>query len=1053
MKNFIAYTIRYPVFSNLLMVALLLGGVFAATKLKRERLPSFSLERIYVSVPYPDALAKEVEEAICIKVEEAIEGVDGIKKVTSTAAENNGRVIIELEVGSDMQTVLNEVRNRVDSIDTFPEKAEKPIISEMLRRDQMINLALYGNANEQTLKELGRTIKDEVVNLPGISQVTWSGIREYEIAIEVSQAALREYQLSFQEVADSVRKSSLNLPGGTLRTKNQEIRLQTKARKYTGKEYADIVVRTETNGSSIYLSQVADIKDGFEEELRQGYFNQKPAVLISIYKTDDEDALLITKTIREYCENKKEELPTGLNLAIWSDGSKVIQARMDLLLNNGKLGFILVLLALGFFLSLKLSFWVAMGVPISFGGGLIVLWLCGSTLNLISMFALIMALGIVVDDAIVVGENIYSYRQKGKKPFEAAVQATTEVAGPVIAAVLTSIIAFAPMLIIGGTMGKIIKEIPMVMIAVLSASLIECLFILPAHLNYEEKKKKSKVDRFQEKLQKIIDFFIEKIYKPPYFWSLRNKNIILALSLGIGMFSLGLIKGGLVPFIFFPKLDSEKLESQVVFPPGTPAEVTLATVRKIESAAYKINEVYAKDGPPIVQQVYSVVGEGTGFDSEINTNVGYVMIELNPGEERSIHSDQISIIWRDFNGPVPGALSLTFGSGMNHGGGKPIEIALLGKDYDTLISAAEDLKKELNSLEGVYDVEDDYRPGKLQILPKIKPEARLLGINERMVGEQLFQGFSGEEALRLQRGPDEVKVKIRYPRNERDSFAQLKSIQIRLNDNSEIPFTEIADIEMKRGPAKITRQRGMRQIKVTADVDQTKVPGGKIAAQLKEDFLPQLLAKFPGITHSLEGQQQERRESMQDLTIGFTFSLFGIFAVLSIVFGSYIQPLIIMCVIPFGYIGAVIGHWALGYPLTMMSMFGIVALSGIVVNDSLVLIARINTNIKNGLDPLQAVEAGGVERFRAIILTSITTVAGLLPIMFEKSLQAQFVIPMALSLSSGLIFATFLTLFLVPCLFLYLNTARCIVYWLIHNTWPTSAQVEPAYRYRKEGVN
>lgn len=1057
MKGMISWAGGHPVFANLIMVGLLIGGIAAGKSLRREMFPELALDRIIITVPYPHATPEETEESICKQIERELEGLEGIKKIDSTASENVGTVLIELEPEADSAAVLNEVRNKVDSIDTFPEDAEEPQITELFQRTQVINLVVYGEAPERSLKEIAREIKDELLLLPGITQVQWSGVREYEISIEISEAALQEYGLSLAEVARAVKGSSINLPGGTLRNPEEQIKLQTVSRKYSGGEYEEIPLVARQDGTMLRLGDVARVVDGFAEDDRLGFFNGSRAALISVFKTSDQDAIDISDEVKRYHSAKKEKLPRGIGLEIWSDQSRFIRERFDMLVSNGFWGMILVFGTLWFFLNLRLSFWVAMGIPLSFGGGLFVLWACDRSLNMISMFAMIMTLGIVVDDAIVVGENIYNHQKQGGKRTAAAVRATWEMTPPVIGAVTTTIAAFMPLFFVSGIMGKFIVEIPTAVTAILAFSLFESLFILPAHLSHgglPEFRIPAFADRgsgfVRRLLDSAFDWFTDHIYRPLYLKAIGAKVVVLALAVALLLICAGLVRGGFLPFVFFPKTDSEIIIGKVRFPQGTPVEFTLAAVKKIEGAALALDGSPKTQGNKVVRQIFSVVGQSASeFQGGSGSHIGEVVVELTAGSERRVTSEFVTQIWRENVGEIPDALSLTFGPERHGPGGKPIEIALLGEDYRLLRQVAGEVKRELAEFEDVYDIEDDYQPGKREVRPVLKDRGHNWSVREEDMARQLFQGFAGEDTLKLQRGPDEVKVKIRYPEAQRRMVSTIEAARIRTPSGAELPLTEIADLTVHRGPAQIHRQDKLRVIRVLADVNEDRTPAERVIQHLDSRVFPGLTAKYPGFRHSFEGQQQERRESMGSLGTGFVFGIVAIFTILALIFKSYAQPVIIMMAIPFGCIGAMLGHFILGKWISMMSVFGIVALSGVVVDDSLVLIDRINAGIRRGLTVMESVREAGPARLRAVLLTTLTTWAGLMPLLLETSYQAQFIIPMAVSLSFGLVFATMVTLFLTPCLFLYLNATRRVIQWLLTGTWPSPEEVEPAYKQRE----
>jgi multidrug efflux pump subunit AcrB len=1044
--------VKNPVFANLLMVVLLVSGFMAAKKMSREFFPQFSLDLITITVPHPGASQEEVEEGICTKLENALEGIDGISKTTSTAAEGVGSMLIEVDPDFDTTEVKEEIRSEIDRIDTFPEDAEEPQIKEIVNKDEVISMALYGNAPEKTLKEIAKEIKDELLAYPDISHVSLSGVRDYEITIEVSESTLRKYNITIQQIADAVRRESLDLPAGQLKTASEEITIRTKGLRYTGEEFRNIVVLAQPDGSMVRLYEIATISDGFVEDPNYALFNAKPSATIEVYKSPRQDIIRIANRVKAYLAEKNVTLPQGLELRVWWDRSKSVQDRLDILFNNGALGLVLVFLTLWFFLDFRLSFWVGMGIPISFAGALWIMDLTGQSINMISMFGLIMAIGMIVDDAIVIGENVYTYIKKGSSPWEAAIKGTSQVAMPVAASTLTTIAAFYPMFMVEGIMGKFIRVLPLAVIACLTASLIEAIFILPVHLRHTKITADNPSQPLWRRLPKLIrkktdaltQFVIARIYGPVYRWALHNRILVFCAAISIFLLTLGLYKGGHVEFVLFPKMEEEVLISKVAFPYGTAVEQAKAAADRIETAAWRINDQFRHiEGRDVVLNTSSEIGGWTGRSRDVGSHLSQVMLRLTPSEERKTNSEVIKSAWRDAVGTIPGTESLLFDTPRHGPGGKPVDIVFMGRNFEQLEKVTDAFKAKLGTYPGVFDIEDSLRPGKKELRLSLRPEARTLGLTLTDLARQVRNGFYGAEALRIQRGDDDLKVMIRYPLQERKSLADLGGMRIRTPNGKEVPLERVANVELERGYAKILRQNGMRKVSITADLDETKNNAFKIITDLKADFLPGLIQNHPGISYTLEGQQKEREKSVGSLFRGFIFGLMVIFAILSVLFRSYFQPLIIMISIPFGVIGAILGHYILGDDLSLMSIFGIVGLTGIVVNDSLVLIDFVNKGLKSGQKLMEAVYNAGLARFRAVILTTVTTVAGLLPIILEESFQAQFLIPMAVSLSFGLAFATLITLLLVPSVYILLNDIKRASHWLIFGEYPAPEQVEP----------
>ena len=1059
MKALGRWSIKNNVAINLIMVFIITAGVLTLMKMRREMFPQFALDMIYVSVIYPGSSPEEVEEGICIKIEEKIEGIEGIDRMTSTARESRGSVLVELAAGADVNKVLDEIKAEVDRIDTFPDESEEPLVIEILKRDPTISIAVYGDASEKILRNLADDVRDDLLEadpvLPKssnglghlvnafvqkfrfkqpdtVTQVDLVGVRDFEISIEVSEENLQRYGLSFDQVVNAVRSGSIDLPGGTIKTEQGEILVRSKGQLYTGDEFERIPLITLADGTVVRLGQVASVIDSFKDTDIKTRFNGKPAAIVQINRTSDQDVIELARIVHDYVEKNASGLPAGINMATWGDLSVMVQERIDLLLRNGVQGITLVFIALALFLNIRLAFWVALGIPISFMGAFMALDALGQTLNMISLFAFIMTLGILVDDAIIVGENVYSHYGRRKSPFDAVVDGLKEVGGPVVMAVTTTIVAFAPLLFISGIMGKFISVMPMAVIAILAVSLLEALVILPAHLHRalvqsEIKTRKLGVwhERVREKVDGGLQFVIERLYTPAIKYVVKNRYFTFSLGIGVLIVSLGIVIGGYVPFVFFPKGESDWVIADVSFPLGTPFPITEESVGRIEDSAFDINNEYPefteKHGP-LIKNAFALVGLIPRRDwkpEEFGSHVGEIWIEMASSETRTgISTNDVLTHWRRLIGEIPGVESLTFATLEGGPAGNPIEIQLSGRDFEELRLAADELKGEIATYPGTFDVRDNFKPGKLEKKIRIREGARSLGITMRDVARQVRQAFYGDEALRIQRGRDDVKVMVRYENQDRHSLSGIEEMRIRTKDGSEIPLEEVAEISHGRSYSLINRVNRKRTITVMSDLDEVVANASNIVSDLDANYLPGLIERYPGITYDLEGQEKQTSESMESLKTGYILALMGIFLLLAYQFQSYVQPLIIMIAIPFGLIGAILGHLVMGLEFTMVSIFGIVALSGIVVNDSLILIDFINRASREGMDVEAAVIQSGKARFRPVLLTSVTTVAGLFPLLLERSFQAQFLVPMAVSISFGLMAATVLTLLFVPSLYL-----------------------------------
>ena len=1055
MKKILAAFAANTVFANIVLVMIFMGGALALGSMLRESFPQFSLDMISVQVAYPGADPEEVEEGIVLKIEEALEAIEGIKQYTTTSSENLGSASVEVQDGYDVSEVLDDVKSKIDSISTFPLDAEKPVVTEVLMKDSVMLLALSGALSEKQLKIFADQIRDEVRLLPGISQVEVFGARDYEISVEVSEEQLRRYSITFDQVARAIRKSSINLHGGTIRTQGEEIRVRTVGRKYTGEELADVVVLAGPGGELITLGRLATIRDGFTEDPINAVIDGVPAVFVMVFKTTEEDALHISNSVADYIRIKQQQLPPGIGLTDFYDNTEALRARINLLSRNGILGMSLVFFLLWLFMDLRLSFWGGMGIPISLAGALFILWSMGATINMVSLFGFIMVLGIVVDDAIVVGESIYVHRQRGESPLKAAVEGVSEVAMPVVAAVITTVVAFIPLANVGGIMGKFIAILPTVVISCLLISLVECLFLLPAHLSHlpdlncklpSRNPVSRLLSRCQQFMQNGLERFVEYRYMPFLDRVLNWRYVSLAIAITILFLTLGLVKGGVVKFQVFPKIDGFVITSTVEFPEGTPPEVTEQALQKIEQGFLRVaDRLPTKSGEPMVKKRLTLLGQTLSEQmGRKGPNLGSVQFILLESEKRGIHSNDLLVEWEKEIGSIAGARALTF-EGLSAGpGGAEIEVWLQGNNMADILAAADRVQEKLHSFEGVIQIRSDFAAGKNEFRLRLKPEARTLGLTVDDLARQVNAGFFGQEAFRVQRGRDDVRVKVRYTKEERSRLADFEGMRIRTPTGQEVPLFSVAEVESGPGYSTIIRTDGLRRVAVTADVDPKLANSQEIFADLSTGFFRELGAQYPGLHISMQGSKKNMRESFSSLKVTFPLAVLGIFVIVATIFRSYIQPLVILFTVPFGIIGAVFGHLLLGYNLSMMSMFGMVALTGVVVNDAIVLIERINENLAEGMGFFEAIKKGGARRFRAILLTSLSTVGGLSPLILETDMQARFLIPMALSLAAGVTFATVLTLVLIPSLLAIVNDVRRLTARLKTGSWPLRESVEPA---------
>ncbi len=1039
-KGIIAWFARNSVAANLLMFALLIGGLFSTVLINKEVFPSFELNYLQITVAYPGAAPQEIEEGINIKIEEAIQDISGIKKVTSVASEGSGSVTIEVEDGFDAQDILDEAKLRIDAIATFPDNIEKPNIFRIKPENNVIWVSVYGDMNLHEMKELAKSIREEITALPAVTRAQVTGVRDYEIGIEVSEDKLREYGLSFADVAMAVRNSSIDLPGGSIRAEDGDILLRTKGQAYTGDDFAKIVVKTRKDGSRIMLPEVANIRDDFEERLEYTRFNGKPAAIIEVLSVDDQNALDISSQVKAYVDERRATLPASAQLDTWGDLTHYLKGRLNMMLSNMFYGALLVFIILALFLDLRLAFWVMMGLPVCFLGAMLLMPLepFSLSINMLTLFAFILVLGIVVDDAIVIGESAYTEIERHGHSLDNVIKGAHKVAMPATFGVLTTIAAFIPMLMVSGPMAIIWKSIGLVVILCLAFSLVESKLILPAHLAHLKPRRPNPNPnlfvRFKTALNNKVQHFIHHSYRSFIGRCIEHRYNVVATFVGVLILSVALVASGKVRWVFFPDIPSDFIQVRLEMDVGSSEANTLKVVKEIENALYVMNDQMEDEyGYPVVKHSFINMGSRTS---------AFIFAELTKGEDRDVDGVTIADAWRKALPELISVKKLNINASTNDAGGD-ISFRLTSSDLEQLSQAADELKQKLRTYEGVYDISDNYSSGSHEIRLAIKPEAEALGLTLSDLASQVRYGFYGYEAQRILRNKEEVKVMVRYPLEQRRTLGHLENMMIRTPQGTSVPFSSVADIELGDSYSSITRVDGRRAITVIANANKNVVEPSKVVGEIQKDFLPYLESKYRHISTTLDGGSADEQSAMIGLIQGFFFAMFTIYALMAIPLKSYSQPLIIMSVIPFGIIGALFGHFILGLSMSVLSLCGIVALAGVVVNDSLILVDFVNRARAQGLPLKDAAIDAGCYRFRAIILTSMTTFVGLVPIILERSLQAQIVIPMATSLAFGILFSTVVTLVLVPVLYIILNDIRQLTGRLFRWWWqPRSHSVE-----------
>ena len=1012
---------RNAVAANLLMVVLLLGGFYTVLTIKKEMMPQIETNYISVQVPFLGATPADVEEGVIIKIEEAIQDIEGIEEIISTASRNFGSVTIEVNADYDVTDVMDQVKNRVDGISTFPDNTEKPSISRTDFQRQVVMVSVYGDVEERTLKEYAKQVRNDIVLLPGVTRAEVLGARPYEISIEVSEFTLQAYELTLTEVAQAVRRGSLDLSAGAIRSESGDILVRTKGQAYVGRDFENIVIRTNADGTRVLLKDIAEIRDAFVEGDRFSEYNGKPAVTIQVMSVGSQSELDIADTVQAFVKKRSADLPDDVQVAAWADVSYYLEGRLDMMIKNLVLGAALVFLILALFLRLKLAFWVMVGLPIAFMGAFFMLPAVDVTVNMLSLFGFILVLGIVVDDAIVIGESAYTNMRAKGHSVDNIVEGVMQVAVPATFGVLTTIAAFLPILLVTGMSGQFFSAIGWVVILCLTFSLVESKLILPAHLAHMKVKHYDKDThnpfiRFQRFFSEGLHHFIDNVYAPFLEKALAHRYLTLSIFVSMLILSVGLLLGGILRFVFFPDMTADFLRVELEMNEGTPPEQTNAALQQIQAGLWKLDRevsgAQGKESGAVVESVLAFRNSDTS---------GQIITELVKENDDVISASDVLRRWQDEVGQVPGVKVLGFEGATGIHGGAAISIQLMGPDIETVGRAAKDLENRIRQYEGVYDVRNSYESGTPEIKLNIKPEAEALGLTLSDLARQVRAGFYGEEVQRVQRGEDEVKVMVRFPEDERNSVGYLDNMRIRTPDGGRVPFHAVAMMEVGESPTRIRRYDRNRAVQISAEVDKENYEPGKITGDILSKELPEVLAGYPGVRHRLSGGSQSQAEVQHDLVKGALFALFLIYALMAIPLRSYSQPLIIMSVIPFGTIGALVGHLLLDIQVSMMSFFGIIALAGVVVNDSLILVDFVNRERKMGVPLAEAVRDAASKRFRAILLTSLTTFFGLIPIVLETSLQARIVIPMAASLAFGILFATVITLFLIPSLYIILD--------------------------------
>ncbi len=1019
-KGIISWFAHNPVAANLLMAVILAIGLASAFSIQRALFPAIDLRLIFITMAYPGAAPEEVEKGIVLKIEEAINDVDGIKRVESDAYESYARVMVEPQDGMDLAKLLDDIKIRIDAVQHFPEGAEKPIIHQPELQIPALTIQISGNLDEHSMKAMADEIRRELLTFPAVSAADIVGARDYEISIEISEQQMREYHLTLGDVARTIAASSIDLPAGSVQTKNGDIMLRTMGQAYVQQDFESIVLKTWPDGTRLLLGDIANVNDGFVDGQGLSLFNGKYSLGIDIFAMGKQDIIDTAEVAKAYVEEKNAQLPSGVKLTVWADTTYYLKGRLGMMVRNLAMGALLVFIILALFLEIKLAFWVMLGIPVCFLGAMALINTpyIDASLNMISIFGFILVLGIVVDDAIIMGESAYAEQELHGHNVENIITGVYRVSTPATFGVLTTIVAFIPTLFIDGIFGAFPEACGWVVILCLCFSLVESKWILPAHLAHTKPTRNRillRVDRVQERINKKLKQFIKFRYIPLVQYCIENRYATMAFFLSLLLLTGGLLAGGVVRTVIAPEVPGEFIKVELRMLAATPEQRTLDVISRIVEDLNEVERAYQRTS----ETNEKIVAHTFAYSSSKIS--GGIFVELSKEDQRNISTQTIQNRWREQVGEIHGVdvFSITTDDGPSFG--PDIAFDLKHKDFDELRAASQDLEDAMRRYAGLYDFRNGASDTADEFHLDILPEAESLGLTRYDLGSQVRHAFYGAEAQRVQRGIDEVKVLVRYPSADRETSNSLNNMFIRTPAGDAVPFETVAKMDTRQGLLKVTHIDFQRAAEVTASADKNIVEPGKIVAEIEEQVMPQLKKKYPGLTHAISGVSDEEEKLAKSMMVGFTLALFGIYALLAIPTKSYLQPLIIMGVIPFGIIGAIIGHWLTGYPMSMMSVMGVIALSGVVVNDSLILVDYINKSVASGTSLYDAVLDAGSRRFRAIMLTSLTTFFGLVPMLLESSAQAQAIVPMAVSLAFGIVFATIITLLLVPCLIMMLG--------------------------------
>ncbi len=1048
MRRIVAFFVRYPVWVTVLMFSMIGFGLISLAQIRYSFFPEIEPDTITIQVAYPGASPEEMAEGVVLKIEENLDGLQGIERVTSISRENSATLTIETTKGSDLDKVLNDVKNAVDRISSFPVGMEKPVIFEQQFRTRSLSIVLFGQADLYNLKYISERLRDDLLTAEEISQVSIDGLPELEFSIEVSENDLRRYGLSFSEITQAVQQTNINISGGKFDTEAEEILIRAWGRDYHAQQLLDIPIRGRERGDVVLLGDVARVHEQWADVPDRVYYNGQPAVILNLDQTEEEDILAIAERGYEIVDIFNAE-HNSVTATVVDDRTIPLRQRVELLVKNGLIGLALIIIALGVFLRLRLSFWVAVSIPFSFAGMFIVAGFVGITINVISVFGMILVVGILVDDAIVVAENIYAHYERGSNAFKAAVDGTIEVLAPVTTSVLTTVVAFLPFFFLDAILGKFIWQMALVVIASLLFSLIEAFFVLPSHLAHSQAlSSKARQGALRTWIERNIQYVVHRLYAPSLRLALKHRWITVVTPVAMVMVTVGLIGGGLIGVTFFPFVDADTVPVNLSLVSGRQEADTDSILVRIEKAVWEVNEEFREerpDGRDVIIGVERIIGSNDFGESGSHT--GKLTVELLDAEIRNLPSYAISDRLRERVGPVPQAQNLAFGNIGRFG--KPVSISLLGNNYDELNRARDLLMDELDDFSSLKDVTTSDVQGRRELNITLKPRAHALGLTLQDIAGQVRQGFFGQEVQRIQRGRDEIRVWVRYRPEDRSALGFLDQMRLRTPQGDEYPFSELAEYDIRRGVAQISRLDRRREIKVEANMTDPEGDLPPILENIRSDVLPRVLARVDGVVPSFEGQSRDQAKMVGSMQRAFPIALLGMFILVTLVFRSYAQTALIFSLIPIGVLGAVWGHGIQGLQVNMLSLIGIIALSGIIINDSIVLVDQVNRFLRGGDKVYDAVYKAGLARLRPILLTTATTSLGLAPLIIETSRQAQFLIPMAVSVAYGLVFGTFILLIILPAGFMVFSDLRIWAASIIRRGPVSREEVEPAVQEAK----